>query len=76
MGGAAIVVGGLLITLRSWGGSALTLGADDGLITLGAEAGANGAVVCCLISGVCWRLEKMACRNSIARSCLYVLVGD
>ena len=47
MGGAVIVVGGLLSTLGSCGGSALTLGVDTGVSTLGAGAWADGAVVCC-----------------------------
>ena len=53
MGGAIIVVGGSLSTLGSCGGSALTLGVDAGVITLGAEAGADGAVGCSLIAGGC-----------------------
>ena len=44
--------------------------------TLGAGAGADGAVVCCWIAGVFWTLEKIACRLLIARSCSSVLVGE
>jgi hypothetical protein len=76
MGGVVIVAGDSLSTLGSCGGSALTLGVDAGVITLGAEAEADGAVVCRSIAGGCWRLEKMDCRLSIARSCLSILVGD
>ena len=71
-----IVVGGLLSTLGSCWGSVLTLGFCAGVSTLGAGAGADGAVVCCLISGGCWMLEKMARRLLIAMSCLSVLVGE
>ena len=46
------------------------------MITLGAEAEADGAVVCRSIAGGCWRLEKMDRRLSIVKSCLSVLVGD
>ena len=45
MGGAVIVVGGLLSTLGSCWGSVLTLGVGAGVSTLGAGAGADGAVV-------------------------------
>ena len=53
MGGAVVVgglmstlvVGGSLSTLGSCWGSALTLGVDAGVSTLGAGAGADGAVV-------------------------------
>ena len=76
MGGAVVVVGGLLSTLESCWGSALTLRFDAGLSTLGAGAGADGAVVCCWIAGGCWMLEKMAWRLSIARICSSVLVGE
>ena len=76
MGGDAVVVGGLMSTLGSCWGSALTLGVDAGVSTLGAGAGADGAVVCCLISGGCWMLEKMACRLSMASSCSSVLEGE
>ena len=53
MGGVAIVVGGLLSTLGSCGGTALTLGVDAGVSTLVAGAGADGAVVCCWIANGC-----------------------
>ena len=76
MCGAMVVVGGSLSTLGSCWGSALTLGVDAGVRTLGAGAGADGAVMCCWISGGCWMLENMACRLSIAKSCLSVLVGE
>ena len=59
MGGDVFVVGGLLSTLASCRCSALTLGVDAGVRTLGAGAGANGAVVCYWIAGGCWRLEKI-----------------
>jgi hypothetical protein len=76
MGGAVIVVGGSLSTLGSCWGSALTLGVDSGVSTLGGGAGADGAVVCCWIAGGSWMLEKMARRLLIARSCLSILVGE
>ena len=41
-----------------------------------AGAGADGALVCCLIAGGCWILEKISCRLSIARSYSSVLVGE
>jgi hypothetical protein len=76
MGGVVIDFGDSLSNLESCGGSALILGVDAGVITLGAEAEADGAVVLCSSAGGCWRLEKMDCRLSIARSCSSVLVGD
>ena len=76
MGGAVIVVGGLLSTLGNFWGSALTLQVDAGVSTLGGGAGADGAVVCLWITGGSWMLENMASRLSIARSCLSILVGE
>ena len=75
MDGVVNVVSDSLRSLGSCGG-ALTLRVDAGVITLGAEAEADGAVVCHSIAGGCWRLEKMDCRLLIARSCSSVLVGD
>ena len=76
MGGAVIVVGGSLSTLGSCWGSVLTLGVHDGVSTLGAGAGSDGAVACCWISDGRWMLEKMACRLSMASSCSSVLEGE
>ena len=76
MGGVVHVVGDSLSTLGSCGGNAITLGVDSGVITLGSEAEADGAVVLCSSACGCWRLEKMDRRLSIARSCSSVLVGD
>ena len=76
MGGDVVVGDVLLSTHGSCWGSALTLGVDAGVSTLGARAGADGAVVCCWIAGGYWLFEKMARRLSIARSCLSVLVGE
>ena len=60
MGGEVVVVDGLLSPLGKCWGSALTLGVDTGVSTLGAAAGADVAVECCWIAGGCWLLEKMA----------------
>ena len=46
-----VVVGESLSTLGSCWGSALALGVDNGVSTLGGRAGADGAVVCCWLAG-------------------------
>ena len=74
--GAVIIVNGSLSTHGSCWGSALTLGVDAGVSTLGAVVGADGAVVFCLISGGCWMLEIVAHRLLMAISCSSVLVGE
>ena len=71
-----IFVGGSLGTLGSCWGSILTLGADAGVSTLGAGAGADGAVECCWIADGFWMLGTMAHKLSIAGICSSILVGE